>query len=79
MSNAKENIFFFICKVHFDQNNAPIVAIVPNIWVQNFYDIFYCYWPPQKFKVAKMIKLAVLPETWFQYPCKVLKQFGMLL
>lgn len=58
--------FFYICKLQFDKKNAPMVAIVPNIWVQNGSNMYFCFWPPQKFQVTKMIKSAVLPdeETW---------------
>jgi len=40
----------------------------------------FIFQPPQKFKATK-IKLAVLPdeETWFQYPCEIFKQFGLLI
>jgi len=81
MRNAKENVFFYICKIQFDKKNAPMVATVPNIWVQNCSNLYFCFWPPQKFEVTKMIKSAVLPveETWLQYPCEILKTFGLLI
>jgi len=33
------------------------------------------------FGATKMIKSAVLPdeETWLQYPCEILKTFGLLI
>ncbi|KAF0754202.1 DUF4806 domain-containing protein [Aphis craccivora] len=54
-----------------------MVAIVPNIWVQNCSNMYFCFWPPQKFQVTKMINSVVLPdeETWLQYPCEILKTF----
>lgn len=81
MSSAKENIFFYICKIQFDKKNAPMVSIVPNIWVQNCSNMYFCFWPPQTKNASKMIKLAVLPdeETWFQYPCEIFKTFGLLI
>jgi len=58
-----------------------MVAIMPNVWVQNCSNMNFCFWPPQKFQVLKMIKLAVLTdkETWFQYPCEIFKTFGLLI
>lgn len=73
--------FFIFVRYSLIKKNAPTVAIVPSKWVQNCSNMYFCFWLPQKFQVTKMIKSGVLPdeETWLQYPCEILKTFGLLI